>query len=97
MSGGWGRGANGQGGAARGACGTARALTWRATWTGWRPSSESFHSSNVWNVAGTAQRYGRLSALSVATAFGWSCDAGPPTRAKPVRLITASTRGLPPR
>ena len=24
-------------------------------------------------------------------------DAGPPTRAKPVRLITASTRGLPPR
>jgi magnesium chelatase subunit H len=69
--------------------------TWRATCTGCRPSSESFHSSKVWKVAGTAHRYGRLSFCSVAIALGWSCEAGPPTSAKPVRLISTSMATLP--
>jgi hypothetical protein len=33
--------------------------------------------------------------LSVAIAFGWSCEAGPPTRAKPVKLTVTSTTDLP--
>mmetsp|Transcript_6199 Transcript_6199/g.18481 ORF Transcript_6199/g.18481 Transcript_6199/m.18481 type:complete len:247 (-) Transcript_6199:732-1472(-) len=69
--------------------------TCSATCTGCRPSSESFHSSKVWKVAGTAQRYGRFSFLSVAMALGWSCVAGPPTSAKPVRLIVVSTTERP--
>merc|ERR1719261_401330 len=69
--------------------------TCNATCTGCRPSSESSHSSKVWKVAGTAQIYGRFSDLSVEMAFGWSCDAGPPTSAKPVKLTVTSTRDLP--
>merc|ERR1740117_1646771 len=69
--------------------------TCRATCTGCRPSSESFHSSKVWKVAGTAHRYGRLRRCSVAMALGWSCVAGPPTSAKPVRLIITSMAALP--
>ena len=50
--------------------------TWRATCTGWRPSSDASHSWNDWKTSGTAQRYGTPNDFSVSTAFGWSCEAG---------------------
>ena len=69
--------------------------TCSATWMGCSPSSDAFHSSNDWNTSGTAHRYGRFRADSVSTALSWSCDAGPPTSAKPVRLMTESGTTAP--
>lgn len=39
--------------------------------------------------------YGTSNFLNASIALGWSCRAGPPTRAKPVSETTACTNGLP--
>merc|ERR1719498_697813 len=69
--------------------------TCNATCTGWRPNSEASHSWNDWNTKGTAHRYGTPNDFNVSTAFGWSCEAGPPTNANPVKLMTESTATPP--
>ena len=69
--------------------------TCNATWMGWRPNSDDCHSSNDWKTRGTAHKYGTFKSLRTLAAFLWSCDAGPPIKAKPVRLTTVSTMGFP--
>ncbi len=69
-----------------------RCRTCSATCTGCTPSSESSHSSVVWNTSGSDTRYGTLSFFSASMALGASCRAGPPTSAKPAHGCPLSLR-----